>query len=275
MPGLATVEWEQARGAVGAVVPRVAGLLRSVRDPVAPALGEWNVAEVATHLTQAWEGLPRLALTDTASPLRDMRDLAGFTTALVHGEPERDPHVLAGRIEAAAAGFLDASATAKHDDRLYPWLVEGTQVPFHTFFCHLLSESLVHAYDIARAERRPWTIERSHAALALMGFVFPVMQALDARAIVDQEKAAGLRACYDLRLRGGGQVFVVFSDGALTVEGPSSRGVDCHISADPTALLLVVWGRQSQWSAIRKGRLVAWGRRPWLGPKLMSLIRTP
>ena len=36
------------------------------------------------------------------------------------------------------------------------------------------------------------------------------------------------------------------------------------ISADPVALLFVVYKRRSQWPAIFTGQLVAWGRRPWL-----------
>ncbi|MCA1696534.1 MAG: hypothetical protein LC749_18430 [Actinobacteria bacterium] len=60
----------------------------------------------------------------------------------------------------------------------------------------------------------------------------------------------------------------------LIVE-PSSRRVDCHISADPVAFLLVVWNRQSQWTAIAKGKLMAWGRKPWLGPQFRPLMRNP
>jgi hypothetical protein len=41
--------------------------------------------------------------------------------------------------------------------------------------------------------------------------------------------------------------------------------VDCHTSADAAALLLVAWGRQSQSEAIARGKLLAWGRKPWLG----------
>jgi hypothetical protein len=192
----------------------------------------------------------------------------------VDNEPERDLRVLANRIEAAAAEFTGAIATAKGDKRC-PWLVEGSTVSLVTLVCHVLNESLMHGYDLARAGRRPWVIERSHAALALMGFIFPVLDMLDSRSLVDQEEAAGLRVCYDVRLRGGGQVFFVFTDGELTVEGPSSRTVDCHLWADPVALLLVVWARQSQWGPIATGRLVAWGRRPWLGLKLRRLMKNP
>ncbi|MDQ4031651.1 MAG: hypothetical protein M3332_05035 [Actinomycetota bacterium] len=45
-------------------VRRVTTLLRSIRDPEAPAVGQWNLAEVAMHLSQAWVVVPGLARQD-------------------------------------------------------------------------------------------------------------------------------------------------------------------------------------------------------------------
>ncbi|MGH8901779.1 MAG: maleylpyruvate isomerase N-terminal domain-containing protein [Egibacteraceae bacterium] len=281
MTAVAAVDhWVQARRAVEVVVPRLTALMRSVRDPAAPALGVWNVAEVATHLTQAWDVVPRLAarepnpLGGQFHPLGHIMDLAGGTIAAVAQEPERDLQVLADRIEASAAEFLRACVTARADDHS-PWLVEGIKVTRATFVCHLLNESVVHGYDIARPEGRPWAIERAHATLIVLGFLFPVLQALDPRAMVDQRKAAGLRACFEVRVRGSTQrVYLVFDDGALTVDTHRpARRIDCHLSVDPTAFLLVAWGRTSQWGPIAKGQLTAWGRKPWLGFQFRSLLR--
>jgi len=36
------------------------------------------------------------------------------------------------------------------------------------------------------------------------------------------------------------------------------------LSADPVACLLVFYGRRSEWPEILRGRMLAWGRRPWL-----------
>jgi hypothetical protein len=66
-----------------------------------------------------------------------------------------------------------------------------------------------------------------------------------------------------------------FDDGDLTVEPEPSGRVDCHLSADPVAFMLVGWGRIGQGPAILKGQLLAWGRKPWLGLKLRSLLRNP
>ncbi|MGH3764961.1 MAG: SCP2 sterol-binding domain-containing protein, partial [Pseudonocardiaceae bacterium] len=80
---------------------------------------------------------------------------------------------------------------------------------------------------------------------------------------------------YDVRIRGGDRFHFIFNDGALSIEDPSPRKVDCHISADPVAFLMVAWSRQSQWTAIANGKLLAWGRKPWLGTRFRPLIRNP
>ena len=280
--------WRLAQDALRDEVRRVTTLLRSIRDPAAPAVGGWNLAETAMHLSQVWlvapglarrdlsgiyEVMPTLAGTAGDSLIRDIWELADVTNLGVRSDDERDCSVLADRIEARAQEYFDECARSTADE-LRPWLVEGSTARLSTLTCYLLNETLVHGYDIARADKRGWQIEPSHAAMVLAGFIVPVMQALDPRALVS-DRAAGVRACYDLRIRGGSRFRFVFDDRTLRVDEPSSRRVDCHISADPVAFLMVVWGRQSQWKAIARGRLTAWGRKPWLGPRLRALLRNP
>jgi hypothetical protein len=146
--------------------------------------------------------------------------------------------------------------------------------PLSSTTYHLLNETLIHGYDIARAAGRKWPIKSSHAAMALGRFVFRVFQAAPPQ-MFTTSKAAGVRATYDVRLRSGDSFFFIFDDGGLSIEEPSFRPVDCHISADPVAMLLVAFARQSQWSAIAMGKLIAWGRKPWLGIQLRGLLRNP
>jgi hypothetical protein len=289
MQDTTTIEWEQARAALADEVVRVTSLLRSVDTPDVPALGRWNAAEVAMHLSQAWLIVPGLARMDLSeihdvlpgrslrpgpSIIGDLWELAGATISGVESDGERDLSVLADRIEARAADFLGGWVGHSPLERR-PWLVEGTEVALATLTGHLLNETVVHGYDIARACGRRWAIEPSHAAMVFDGFLMPVIRRLDPTAMVHPERAAGVRATFDLRIRGGGRYYFVFDDGALHIEDPSDRRVDCHLSAQPGALLLVAWARRSQWPAIAKGQLTAWGRKPWLGPRLRSLMRTP
>ena len=70
--------------------------------------------------------------------------------------------------------------------------------------------------------------------------------------------------------------FVVrLAGGRVTVEESVGQAVDCRVVADPLTLLLVAYGRMSRGRAITRGRLFAWGRRPWLGPRFPGLFFTP
>ncbi|HKR48051.1 MAG TPA: maleylpyruvate isomerase N-terminal domain-containing protein [Pseudonocardiaceae bacterium] len=284
-----TIEWQQGQDALRDEVARVTALLRSIRDPAPHAVGQWNLGEVAMHLSQIWvsvpglarqdlsrvyEGVPSLAGVAGDSLIRDMWDLADTTTLGVKSDPERDLTVLADRIETRAQEYFSECAGAD-PDAPRPWIVQGVTVRQSILTYHLLSETVVHAYDIAHAAGRTWPIEPTHAAMALGQFLIPAMRALDARTLVNGTKAAGLQATYDLRIRGGDRFHFIFNDGALSIVEPSCRRVDCHISADPPALLKVVWNRQSQWPAIATGKLIAWGRKPWLGLQLRGLLRNP
>lgn len=282
-------EWQQGQTALRQEVDRVTSLLRSIRDSQAPAVGQWNVGELAMHLSQAWLGIPAMArrnlspiyevLPDIAGTagdamMKDIWELGGLMVRAVRNDPERDLGVLADRIEAEADRYFADSAGAD-PNALVPWMVQGITLPLSSSTYHLLQETVVHGYDIARGAGRRWRIEPSHAAMALGRFVFPVLQAAPPRMFVNAATAAGVRATYDIRLRGGDRCYFVFNDGEFTVEEPSGRRVDCHISADPVAMLLVFFARCSQWPAIGTGKLMAWGRKPWLGFQLRSLLRNP
>ncbi|MGH3536214.1 MAG: SCP2 sterol-binding domain-containing protein [Pseudonocardiaceae bacterium] len=286
---LGNVEWDRAQDALRKEVRRVTALLRSVRDPDAPAVGQWSLAEVAMHLSQVWVVVPGLARHDLSriyavmpslagaggdSLIEDMWELGDVTSLGVRSDLERDPGVLADRIESRAKEYFRECAGRTADERL-PWMVEGSTVRLANLTGHLLNETVMHGADIARADGRKWRIDPARAAMVVSGFVIPVIAALDPRALVNTDRAAGLRATYELRIRGGDRFRLVFDNGALRIEKPSPRRVDCYISADPVAFLKIVWGRQSQWPAIARGQVLAWGRKPWLGPRFRVLLRNP
>jgi len=268
-----TADPAEARAALTTVAGRLSTLLRSSPRPEAHAIGEWTVADTAVHVGNAWDLLPKLAAGEIDPLIDEVWELAGFTTSLTRSATDHDLGAIADRIDAAAASFLPAAAAADATPR--PWLVRGVSASMTTFVCHLLNESLVHGFDIARAQGIPWTIEPAHARLVLTGFLFPTLSSLPPTTMVDAQRAAGLRACYDLQIRRGDRVFLAFEDGAVSIEPPSNRRVDCHVNADAAALFLVMWGRRSQWPAVFTGKLASWGRRPWLGPRLRHLLRNP
>ncbi|MGH8573695.1 MAG: SCP2 sterol-binding domain-containing protein, partial [Gammaproteobacteria bacterium] len=207
------------------------------------------------------------------SLMQDMWELGDLTVLGVKSDLERDPAVLADRIEQRAQEYF-AGCAGHSPDELRPWFVEDTTLPLSALTGHLLNETIMHGYDIAHAAGRKWRIEPAHAAIVVRQFFVPVLQALNPRVFVNGDKAAGLWATYDVRLRGHDRLHFVFDDGSLRVEEEVNSGpVDCHISADPAAFVMVFWARQSQWNAIAKGKLMAWGRKPWLGPRFRPLLR--
>ncbi|MGH3963961.1 MAG: maleylpyruvate isomerase N-terminal domain-containing protein [Pseudonocardiaceae bacterium] len=286
---VSAAEWQQSQNALRDEVRRVTTLMRSISEPGVPAVGQWNLAEVAMHLSQNWILVPGLARRDLSrfqavvpsiagvagdSVIRDMWNNSDMNALGLKSDPERDLAALADRIEERADEYL-RECSGHSPDEPRPWLIEGTTVPLSALTCNLLNETMMHGYDIARAAGRKWRIEPTHAAMVVRHFFVPVLQTADPRTFVHAEKAAGLQATYEVRLRGGGRLNFVFDDGSLRIEEPPARRVDCHISADPAAFFMVFWDRQSQWNAIAKGQLVAWGRKPWLGLKFRSLMRNP
>lgn len=286
---VASIRWAAAQEALREAVGRVTTLLRSDLDPNRPAIGEWSLVEVAMHLSQAWVIVPALARADLSRAyqllpslegiagdnfIRDVWDLGGVTKLGVESDPERSLRTLADRIEGRAAEFFAESAGRPADETL-PWLVEGTTVARSVLTGHLLNETLVHGSDVARAAGRRWPVERAHASMVFGGFIVEVMKVLPPTAFVDQKRGQGVRATYQIHLRGGDDFVFEFDNGELHVDPPSRPRIDCHISADPMAFLMVAWNRRSQWTAIARGELFAWGRKPWLGPRLRQLIRNP
>jgi SCP-2 sterol transfer family len=133
----------------------------------------------------------------------------------------------------------------------------------------LLGELVVHGYDIARALHRPWPIDPRHVQLIQQG-INPILPGW-----LDPQRARGHTGRYEVRLRGQGVHRFDFDRGRLTVNPPGRFRPDVVISADPMTFLLVMYKRTSQWPGIGTGRLVAWGRRPWLALGLCGRFHQP
>ncbi len=267
-----TVDLGAVRAAITNESARVTALLRSARRADAPALGEWNLGDLAVHVSLSLDAVLATAR-GSGALLDDIWGLSGLSGVLVGGETTRALGVMAGRIETTAAQLLAVlPATGGQESR--PWLVQGMELPLSALACQALNELVVHGRDLALAEGVAWPVDRRTAALVLDGFLFPALDVLGP-SMVDQEVAAGLRARFEVRLRGGGGAYLTIDDGDLSVNRSALGPVDCHLLVDPAAFLLVSWGRVSQWPPIARGQLLAWGRRPWLGPRLRALLRNP
>lgn len=272
MPQIGDVDWEAAKQAVLDESVRVGGLVRSLSQLEAPALGEWNVTQLATHLANTIEGITAMA-NGGGGLLDDIWDLHKLTGIMVEGEPGLTPDQIADRIEAGAANLVKV-VSESGDNAARTWLVSGSTTTLSALTCHALNDLVVHGRDLAMVENREWPIDKAHAALVVNGFFFPSLAILGS-SMVAKETVGSLKACLAVEVRGGGRAYFNFNAGDLSVTAVPVGRVDCHLSVDPAAFLLVAWGRISQWKAIPKGQLLAWGRKPWLALKFRSFMRNP
>ena len=270
----------KARAAIEAVTLRLTVLLRGVTDPNTHAVGEWSIGEVAAHLSHVCAGELMSASTAGAEPgpvigNTRIEGVARFNSENLDADPERDPDVLASRIEDRVVELLEATRGLRGDETV-TWL-GGMQLPVALIFCHFLGELIVHGHDIATASQQPWTIEPEHAALGGR-FLFSFLETIDPetrKSFVDADAAAGLRATFELRVRASRSWFVEFDDGAMSFSNSPTGRVDCHISADPVTFLLVAFGRIGPIRPALTGRLFVWGRKPHLAFKFTRLLKSP
>lgn len=262
-----------ARVAVREVVPELVRLLRSLPDPQAMAVGTWRVTDVAAHLSHVFR-VDTDALAERPIPRAEVTTagIAVLTDSMLADDGERDPAVLADRIEALATDFDDVAERCGAEG--VDWL-GGARLAPSAVACHLLEECLVHGHDIASGAGRSWRIERRHALLVIEGAVLPLIAALPPTAWVRQDRDASFRARVELRLRGGGHTVLAFEDGRVTVQPRDGRDVDVRVSADPAALMLLFMGREGVLKPVIAGKALVWGRRPWKLLHVLGSISPP
>jgi putative sterol carrier protein len=269
-----------ARAALADAVTRSAKLWRSITDPAAPVPGlAWTAAQTAAHvvgdmreytdaLTKHLNGdRPGLKIPD-GSPARAR---TAVNDRHLIDVSERDPRRLAAMLEQTAASYLAAAADIEAIDtseRAAILTADGLVLEPAVMTCLLLGEQLVHGLDIARAARRPWTIDRDDALL-----VIPAVLSL-APKYLQPTRTKKLNISFELRMRGGCRYRMAITNGTGVVTAAGEKA-DCVITADPVTFLLLGLGRVPQFAQLLRGRLRAGGRKPWLAAKFGTLLASP
>ena len=259
------VDKDEAVEALRAIVPDVTNAIRNMGNQAAPAIGEWTAGDVAAHLIDVAEDAQDIAQ-GKGTRFEDSSGVAANNAARLAARTDRDPRSLAEQYQKAMSDYLGILEGIDGDPGI-PW--GDFKIPLSALVSTDIGESLIHGYDIAHAEAQPWNIDPYKAALAGRG-ISPMTEHY-----VDPQAAAGFTGTFDLRMRGYSALHFVFENGTLTIQEPADRKVDVHISADPVAFMLVGYGRISQWGPMSKGKLLAWGRKPWLAMKLAKMLRNP
>lgn len=260
------VDLAQARSALPTAARQTSELVRSLPDPQASVPGlDWTIGQTAAHMVAAAVNYPRYA-TGQATPETTI-DLREANLDRIRLVGSQDLTELANRLVEETDRYLEQTAELAADHRV-PFF-GGTTVSMAAQTAILLGEYLVHGHDLARAAGRPWRIDPSHAVLVIAAITTLMPRYLD------REAASGIKVSYDIHIRGGPRfIFHVTGDEA-TIEPSGAAQVDCRISADPVAFLLVAYGRQTQWRPVLLGKMTAWGRRPWKAFGLTRLLVNP
>jgi uncharacterized protein (TIGR03083 family) len=273
------VDLENARLSLASVAHRIAVLLAGEFDSARTIPGlEWTVGDAVAHVASETRSFARLAsgeitpeeMWQTFAPGTEGRPSSERMAVLNAAEIAAFDRSLVSQggqlAEAAVRDFLTTTEDWP-SDRMFRGIEGDLALPTAT--CVVLFELLMHGSDLARGLGTPWEVSADEARLVLTGLSSLLPGQFDADA------GRGTRATIYMRIRGGPQFAIWVHDGRLEVNSRPTEPVDCHISADPVAFLLVSAGRRSQLSGVLRGQLVAWGRRPWLAMQLPRLLQTP
>lgn len=260
------VDLAQARSALQAAARRASALVGSLPDPQAPVPDlDWTVGQTAAHMVAAPRSF-QLYNTGQASP-EDTVDLSVGNLERIRQVGSQDLTELANLLVEETDRYLQRTADLPADHRV-PFYGETT-VSLAAQTGILLGESVVHGRDLARSAGRPWRIDPADALLVVEAITAVMPRYLN------PDTARGVRVAYDIHLRGGPRFVFRVAGNAATVAHDTHDPVDCRISADPVAFLLVAYGRQPLWRPVLLGKMTAWGRRPWRAFGLKRLVVNP
>lgn len=275
-------QWLAARESVRRVGARFADLVAAAADPDTMATPDWTVAQEAAHVAAiAWwytellppgDGELKIPELDQGIAEVTVDTVADLNNVAFRYFTERDPQKVAERLRTDIDLIL--RGTEHHDPETpFPWL-GGSTIPLAGVIAHLVNELLIHGRDIAQALHVPWPIDSRDAALFFELFIANVLR--DFGKLVDSSSSIGKRPiAVEFRSRYTTPVVItLLNNGRITVEPPTGK-FDMRIHFEPAALNLMLFGRISMLRTIATGKLIAWGPRPWLLPRFLSVVRLP
>jgi uncharacterized protein (TIGR03083 family) len=228
-------------------------------DPHVPATPEWTVTDTFGHVAMEPSRYHELAKGGGEWPRR-AADLPAFNARQIAELPTRDRQQLGEKLLSDLDALLDT--VAGFDDVAPMMFFDGDQrIRADVALGTLIGEFVVHGYDIARVLHTTWPIDAALAPLIIRG-QHQVMPGW-----VNTTNSDGHTATYEFRLRGQEAYVYEFTGGRLTVNPAQPRPIGVHISAEPVTALLLSYGRVNPTRAALTGRILAWGRKPWLAPR--------
>jgi uncharacterized protein (TIGR03083 family) len=255
---------------LGVAIEQLVRVVSNVRNPNAPATDRWTVTDVAAHVAGNLEVCTAM-VRGVPSPAGSIDAIGALNDLVIATLGERDIDRLAQHIEAHAAAYIEAISSLDGDP-LVPWHAH-LHLPASTLAGLSLGETIVHGLDIARATDQAWPVPADWAR-TVIGAALPVLPHY-----LKPDRVAARRMRYEIRFRGAEALsaHLLIADGRLTVTDGATSGdkVDCHVSAEPWTFVRVMYGRSGLGAPLATGKIIAWGRRPWLGLRLPRYFRAP
>jgi uncharacterized protein (TIGR03083 family) len=180
--------------------------------------------------------------------------------------PERNVKEIASALEKEMPALIDAWR-AIPAGTVFVWHAD-LSLPIEVIAGLVLSDVLVHTVDLGRALGERMPIPKADA-IAAFDAVVPV--------IPNFLSPEGQRfdGVFDIALRDGPRYAFAFADGGVTITSEKPATAVCRMNGDPATLLLVSYGRIPPWRAALAGKVMAYGRKPWLAFRFPSFIRNP
>ncbi|MEV0406236.1 maleylpyruvate isomerase family mycothiol-dependent enzyme [Actinoallomurus sp. NPDC050550] len=272
-------QWKAARETLRAAGDRFTRLVRT-SEPRAMATADWSVADTAAHVAVIALMNTKL-VTSEPFPFPKAHEIfetarvetvADFNDVTLREFTERDVPTLAGRLTEDIDRIL--SSTADHDpDEPLPWL-GGARIPVAGVFAHLTNELLIHGRDVARATGVRWEIDPADAAQFFEIFLVGVTRYGSGHLLDTDRPISDRRVAVEFRSRYTTPVTMVLDRGQVSLAAPRPDD-DVRLFYDPATLALMLFGRVSRARAALTGKVVVWGRRPWLLPIFLKKMRLP
>jgi uncharacterized protein (TIGR03083 family) len=266
------VKVDDALARLEALAPRFTALVRKIERPGERTHGlEWTLAETAAHVLVAFRYYEAAGRGEIAVDIDAAESVPAYVArknrAEIDAEAERDPARLALAIDESIVHFTAWAREAGPAGRAS--FSAGYSMDVPTTICTLIGELVMHGYDIARSIEEPWDVDRRAAILAVYATsaAFPLA--------LDETATAGVTAHAEIRLRGAIPFSIRIENGSVWSESPVTGRPDVKFSADPMSYLLVGFGRASLWPLAAKGKLLVWGRKPWVMAQMPNYFMKP
>lgn len=237
-------------------------LIRSLNeaDPRVIATPDWTITDVVGHVAME-PGRYRDLMAGTGAWPSTAAELPAFNAEQIKNLPTRNRARLMDILQESLAALLGAVRGFREEAPLI-WFDGDQRVRADVALGTLTGEFLVHGRDIAMTAGKPWIIDPAQVPVVLAG-QHQVMPGW-----VSPAAARGHTATYEFRVRGFGSHIYEFTDGVLEVDPTRPRRLDVHVSVEPVTALLLSYGRIGPiWPSLT-GRVLAWGRKPWLAATL-------